>query len=300
MEIRTLRYFLAVAREENMTRAAEALHVTQPTLSKALKSLEDELGKKLFTRHSFSIKLTDEGILLRNRAEDLVSMADRIEREFVSLDDITGGDLYFGLAESFQIRYLAHAIHSFKQIYPGLRYHITSGDSEQVLEKLDKGLLDFVVLVETPDAGKYEFLVFPEDDVWGLVMPEDDLLAKKKDIRVDDLTGLPLFCSEQSWEKDIPRWAGAKMAALHLEGSFRLAYNASIFAKEHLGYLLTFDRLIDTSPGSGLAFRPLTPHLETKLYLVWKKYQTFSPIAERFLTQIRTSFLPDSRLACES
>ena len=300
MEIRTLRYFLAVAREENMTRAAEALHVTQPTLSKALKSLEDELGKKLFTRHSFSIKLTDEGILLRNRAEDLVSMADRIEREFVSLDDITGGDLYFGLAESFQIRYLAHAIHSFKQIYPGLRYHITSGDSEQVLEKLDKGLLDFVVLVETPDAGKYEFLVFPEDDVWGLVMPEDDLLAKKKDIRVDDLTGLPLFCSEQSWEKDIPRWAGAKMAALHLEGSFRLAYNASIFAKEHLGYLLTFDRLIDTSPGSGLAFRPLTPHLETKLYLVWKKYQTFSPIAERFLTQIRTSFLPDSRLARES
>ena len=300
MEIRTLRYFLAVAREENMTRAAEALHVTQPTLSKALKSLEDELGKKLFTRHSFSIKLTDEGILLRNRAEDLVSMADRIEREFVSLDDITGGDLYFGLAESFQIRYLAHAIHSFKQIYPGLRYHITSGDSEQVLEKLDKGLLDFVVLVETPDAGKYEFLVFPEDDVWGLVMPEDDLLAKKKDIRVDDLTGLPLFCSEQSWEKDIPRWAGAKMAALHLEGSFRLAYNASIFAKEHLGYLLTFDRLIDTSPGSGLAFRPLTPHLETKLYLVWKKYQTFSPIAEHFLTQIRTSFLPDSRLARES
>ena len=300
MEIRTLRYFLAVAREENMTRAAEALHVTQPTLSKALKSLEDELGKKLFTRHSFSIKLTDEGILLRNRAEDLVSMADRIEREFISLDDITGGDLYFGLAESFQIRYLAHAIHSFKQIYPGLRYHITSGDSEQVLEKLDKGLLDFVVLVETPDAGKYEFLVFPEDDVWGLVMPEDDLLAKKKDIRVDDLTGLPLFCSEQSWEKDIPRWAGAKMAALHLEGSFRLAYNASIFAKEHLGYLLTFDRLIDTSPGSGLAFRPLTPHLETKLYLVWKKYQTFSPIAERFLTQSRTSFLPDSRLARES
>lgn len=300
MEIRTLRYFLAAAREENMTRAAESLHVTQPTLSKALKSLEDELGKKLFIRHSFSIKLTDEGMLLRNRAEDLVGMADRIEREFVSLDDISGGDLYFGLAESFQICYLAQAIHTFKQTYPGLRYHITSGDSEQVLEKLDKGLLDFVVLVETPDAGKYEFLVFPEDDVWGLVMPEDDLLARKKDIRVDDLTGLPLFCSEQSWEKDIPRWAGAKMAALHLEGSFRLAYNASIFAKEHLGYLLTFDRLIDTSPGSGLAFRPLTPRLETKLYLVWKKYQTFSPIAERFLTQIRTSFLPDSRLARES
>ena len=290
MEIRTLRYFLAVAREENMTRAAEALHVTQPTLSKALKTLEDELGKKLFIRHSFSIKLTDEGILLRNRAEDLVSMADRIEKEFISLDDITGGDLYFGLAESYQISYLAREIHTFKQTYPDLRYHITSGDTEQVMEKLDKGLLDFVVLAETPDTGKYESVNFPETDVWGLVIPEDDSLAEKKAIRVDDLAGLPLFCSEQSWENDIPRWAEEKMDSLHLEGSFRLAYNASIFAKEHLGYLLTFDRLVDTSPGSGLVFRPRTPRLETKLYLVWKKYQTFSPIAERFVKQIRSAF----------
>lgn len=291
MEIRTLRYFLAVAREENMTRAAEALHVTQPTLSKALKSLENELGKKLFTRHSFSIRLTDEGILLRNRAEDLVGMADKIEKEFVSLDDVTGGDLYFGLAESYQISYLAREIHTFKKDYPGLHYHITSGDTEQVMEKLDKGLLDFVVLAETPDMGKYESLIFPESEVWGLVMPEDDALTAKKAIHVDDLIGLPLFCSEQSWENDIPRWAGAKMGALHLEGSFRLAYNASIFAKEHLGYLLTFDRLVNTSAGSGLTFRLLTPRLETKLYVVWKKYQTFSPIAERFLGQIRTTFI---------
>ena len=286
-----LRYFLAVAREENMTRAAETLHVTQPTLSKALKALEDELGKKLFTRHSFSIKLTDEGMLLRNRAEDLVSMADKIEREFISLDDITGGDLCFGLAESHQIRYLAREIHSFKQACPGLRYHITSGDTEQVMEKLDKGLLDFAVLAEAPNTGKYRSLVFPEPDKWGVVMPKDDPLAAKKAIRAEDLIGLPLFCSEQSWEKDIPRWAGAKMDALHLEGSFRLAYNGSIFAREHLGYLLTFDKLVDTSPGSGLTFRPLTPRLETKLYLVWKNYQTFSPIAERFLVQLKAAFL---------
>ena len=292
MEIRTLRYFLAVAREENMTRAADTLHVTQPTLSKALKALEEELGKKLFTRHSFSIKLTDEGILLRNRAEDLVSMADRIEREFITLDDITGGDLYFGLAESYQIRYLAREIHTFKQTFPNLRYHITSGDTEQVIEKLDKGLLDFIVLAESPDADKYESLIFPESEIWGLVMPEDDPLAKKKVIRVDDLIGLPLFCSEQSWKNDIPRWAGAKMDQLHLEGSFRLAYNGSMFTKEHLGYLLTFDKLVDTSSGSGLVFRPLTPRLETSLYLVWKKYQTFSPIAERFLAQLGTSFSP--------
>ena len=133
MEIRTLRYFLVAAREESMTKAAEILHVTQPTLSKQIKALEDELGKKLFTRHSFNIRLTEEGILLKNRAEDLIGMADKIEQEFISLDDLTGGDLYFGLAESYQIRYLAREIRAFKQKYPGLRYHITSGDTEQVM-----------------------------------------------------------------------------------------------------------------------------------------------------------------------
>ena len=287
MEIRTLRYFLAVAREENMTKAAEQLHVTQPTLSKALKSLEDELGKKLFTRHSFSIRLTDEGVLLRSRAEDLVGMADKISREFVALDDITGGDISFGLAESRLIQYLALEIKDFRRRYPDLHYHITSGDTEQVTEKLDKGLLDFAVLAEKPDASRYDMLPFPEADRWGLVFRADDPLARKENITADDLTGLPLFCSEQSWKNDIPGWCGDRMRELHLEGSFRLAYNASMFAKAGLGYLLTFDHLVDTSPASGLVFRPLTPILETKLYLIWKKFQSFSPIAERFLDQMK-------------
>ena len=247
MEIRTLRYFLAVAREENMTRAAELLHVTQPTLSKQLKSLEDELEKKLFTRHSFSIRLTDEGILLRNRAEDLISMADKIEQEFVSLDDITGGDLYLGLAESYQIKYLARVIKEFKTHYPNLHYHITSGDTEQIADKLDKGLLDFLVLAEYPDSRKYEYIEFPESDKWGLVMPKDDPLAKKKKIRAKDLAGLPLFCSEQAWNNEIKEWAGTAFSEMKLDGSFRLSYNGSIFAKEGLGYLLTFNHLIDTS-----------------------------------------------------
>jgi len=290
MEIRTLRYFLAVAREENMTRAAETLHVTQPTLSKTLKALEDELGKKLFTRHSFSIRLTEEGVLLRNRAEDLVSMADKIAQEFVTLDDITGGDIYLGLAESYQIRLLARAIREFRTQYPALRYHITSGDTEQVTEKLDKGLLDFAVLVEAPDKTKYESLIFPQADVWGLVFPAEDPLAKKKAVTVADLVGLPLFCSEQSWRNDLPRWCGDRMQALRLEGSFRLSYNGSMFAREGLGYLLTFDHLIDTSPDSGLVFRPLYPKLENSLYLIWKRYQALSPIAERFLKHLQTSF----------
>ena len=290
MEIRTLRYFLAVAREENMSRAAELLHVTQPTLSKALKALEDELGKKLFTRHSFSIALTEEGVLLRNRAEDLVSMADKIEKEFLSLDELTGGELYFGLAESYQIRYLAREIRTFKLSYPGLRYHITSGDTEQVTEKLDKGLLDFAVICETPDERKYHFVSFPEADYFGAAIPADSPLAGKESITADDLAGMPLFCSEQSWENDIRPWAKERFSALRLEGSFRLAYHGSIFAKEGLGILLTLNNLIDTSAESGLVFRPLSPRLEMKMYLIWNKYQSFTPIAERFLKQIQNSF----------
>ena len=290
MEIRTLRYFLAVAREENMTRASETLHVTQPTLSKALKALEDELGKKLFERHSFSISLTEEGALLRDRAEDLVTMADKIEKEFVSLDDITGGELFLGLAESYQIKYIADAIRELKNRCPKLRYHVTSGDTEQVADKLQKGLLDFVVLAEEPDPKKYDFLPLPEADVWGLVFPADDPLAKKKTFKPKNLIGLPLFCSGQAWENEIAAWAGDLFGKFHLEGSFKLSYNGAIFAKAGLGYLLTFAGIVDTSEKSGLVFRPLSPKLETKLYLVWKKYQTLTPIAERFLTQIQSSF----------
>ena len=268
MEIRTLRYFLAVAREENMSRAAEQLHVTQPTLSKALKALEEELGKKLFTRHSFSITLTEEGVLLRNRAEDLVSMADKIEQEFLSLDDITGGDIYFGLAESYQIRYLAREIRQFKKLYPNLRYHITSGDTELVTEKLDKGLLDFAVICETPNARKYNFIRFPEADYFGAVMPAVSELAKQDEITASDLVGQPLFCSEQSWENDIRPWAKELFSQLRLEGSFRLSYNGSMFAREGLGVLLTLNDLVSTSKESGMVFRPLSPHLEMKMYLI--------------------------------
>ena len=290
MEIRNLRYFLAVAREENMTRAAETLHVTQPTLSKTMKALEDELGKKLFVRHSFSISLTEEGELLRNRAEDLVTMADKIEKEFLSLDELTGGELYFGLAESYQIRHLAKEIRMLKERYPGLRYHITSGDTEQVTEKLDKGLLDFAVICDVPDGRKYKYIAFPEGDIWGLILPADAVLAKKESIRIEDLLGLPLFASEQGWEGDIRGWAGEHFAQLRLEGSFRLAYNASMFVREGLGYQLTFRNLVDVSEVSGLVFRPLEPKLEVKLYLIWNRYQAFTPIAERFLAQIRESF----------
>ena len=290
MEIRTLRYFLEAAREENMSKAAERRHISQSALSKQLKGLEDELGKKLFVRHSFSIELTEEGMLLRKRAEDLLSMADKITAEFASMDDIIGGNIYFGCAESYQIRHLAALIKRFKKQYPGFHYHITSGDTEQVTEKLDKGLLDFAVLVERPDYAKYNVVKMPESDRWGLVMPAGCALAQKDCITFEDLLGLPLFCSGQGWHADLPLWCGERINELTLEGSFRLSYNASVFTREGLGYLLTFEHLVNTSSESGLVFRPLYPELTTDMFIIWKKHQVFTPIAERFINELQKEF----------
>ena len=290
MEIRILRNFLTVAEWESVTAAADMLHLTQPTLSKQIKALEEELGKKLFIRGSASMRLTAEGELLRSRAADLVDMADRIEREITGLSDVLGGDLYLGLAESWQIRHLAQVIRALKERCPAVRFHITSGDTEQVTGKLDKGLMDFAVLAERPDARKYKSLSFPEEDVWGVVAPTASPLARRETVTAQDLVGLPLFCSGQGWEKDITPWAGELAPSLTLAGSFRLSYNGAIFARERLGYLLTFDHLVDTSPESGLCFRPLSPRCATKLYLVWRRSAAFSPIAERFLAMAAEAF----------
>ena len=290
MEIRTLRYFLEAAREENMSKAAERMHISQSALSKQLKGLEEELGKKLFVRHSFSIELTEEGMLLRKRAEDLLSMADKITAEFASMDDIIGGNIYFGSAESYQLRHLAALIKRFKKQYSGFHYHITSGDTEQVTEKLDKGLLDFAVLVERPDYAKYNVVKMPESDRWGLVMPAGCALAQKDCITFEDLRGLPLFCSGQGWHADLPLWCGERINELTLEGSFRLSYNASVFTREGLGYLLTFEHLVNTSSESGLVFRPLYPELTTDMFIIWKKHQVFTPIAERFINELQKEF----------
>lgn len=287
MEIRVLRYFLEIAREGNMSRAAEALHVSQPTLSKQMKDLEQELEKKLFRRGSASVSLTDEGMLLRKRAEDILEMVDKTADEFKALDNITGGEVHIGCAESHQIKYLAQTIKAFKKKYPLFRYHLTSGNTEQVVERLDRGLIDFAMIVEPPNLSKYNYLEVPETNTWGLVMKKGDALSQKEKISIDDLVGLDLICSVQAMQVDIPRWCGEKADMLNLSGTINLAYNGSVFVKEGLGYMLSFDKLADTGADSKLCFRPLTPSLETKMYVIWKKYQVFTPIAELLLNELK-------------
>jgi len=290
MEIRVLRYFLEIARTENMTRAAEILHISQPTLSRQIKELEQELGKKLFHRGSTTLTLTEEGMLLRKRAEDILDMVDKTTDEFKALDEITGGEVRIGCAESYQIKYLARAIRSFRESYPLFRYHLTSGNTEQVIERLDKGLIDFAAIVEPPNLEKYNYLEMRGTNMWGLVMPKTDPLASKEQICFEDLATLPLICSEQGLKYDITRWCGEKADILNISGTVNLPYNGSVFVKEGLGYLLAFEQLIDTGTDSALCFRPLEPRLETKMFVVWKKYQVFSPIAGLLLDKIKKTF----------
>ncbi|MCM1523490.1 MAG: LysR family transcriptional regulator [Ruminococcus sp.] len=290
MELRTLKYFLEIARNENMTRASESLHVSQPSLSKEMKALEEELGKKLFIRKNGGVSLTDEGMLLRKRAEDIVEMTEKTVAEFNSLDEINGGDIYIGCAESYLIKHLARAVKKFTEKYPFFRYHLLSGNTAQVAEKLDRGLLDMAFIAEPPDLSKYNYLEVHGADVWGVVMRRDAPLAKKRSVRAEDLYGLPLICSDQAITADIPRWCGEKAEKLTFSGTLNLCYNGSVFVREGLGYMLTFDKLADTSGESVLCFRPLEPPLETKMYIIWKKYQVFSPVAELFVKELYERF----------
>ncbi len=290
MDLRVLRYFLETAREGSVTRAAERLHISQPTLSKQLKDLEGELGKKLFVRGSHDMKLTDEGMLLRKRAEDILNMADRTLKEFKSLGEFTGGDVWVGCAESDGIKHLARCYKDLLERYPGLRLHLQSGNSADVTERMDRGLLDFAVIVREVDLSKYNYLELPATDRYGVLMRKDSPLADKETVRVDDLLELPLICSRQGITEDYPRAFQEKMDALRIVATFNLAYNAGVLVREGVGCALTFDKLADTSAESELTFRPLTPPLETKMYMIWKKYQVLSPAAEVLLKEVWERF----------
>lgn len=287
MEIRVLRYFLEVAREGNITRAAAYLHISQPTLSRQLKELEEELGKKLFVRSNYSVKLTEEGMLLRKRAEDILDMVDKTTEEFKALDEINGGDIRIGCAESDGIKYVARAAKKLHRRYPNIRYHIYSSGTEAVNERLDRGLLDFAVIVQEVDLSRYNYLRLPVQDAWGVLMRKDDPLAQRETIQAGDLRNLPLICSRQALEEEMVKWFGDELEKLNIVATYDLMYNASILTREGLGYTIGFQNLIDTGADSELCVRPLEPPLASPMYLIWKKYQVFTPVASLLLEELK-------------
>ncbi|WP_411335905.1 LysR family transcriptional regulator [Ruminococcus gauvreauii] len=296
MEIRVLRYFLTIAREGSITNAANFLHVTQPTLSRQIKELEEELGQKLFIRGSHNMTLTTEGMILRKRAEEIVSMVDKTEAEFNSMENIVGGDIYIGGGETDAIKLVAEVAKDLRSNYPNIHYHLYSGNAADVTERLDKGLLDFGILIQPADISKYDYLNLPARDVWGVVMRKDSPLAQKKAILKEDLLNVPLICSRQAITREgskneFAEWFGEDFDKLDVVTTFNLVYNAAIMVDAGIGYAVTIDKITNTSESSNLCFRPLEPRLDSGLNIIWKKYQVFSSAAEVFLEKLRENFV---------
>ena len=293
MEIRVLRYFLTVVREESISAAADYLHITQPTLSRQIKELEDELEVKLLNRgkKNRKITLTDEGMLLRKRAEEIVTLADKTRAEFDAAEEIISGDIYIGGGETEAMRLIARAAKRLQDSYPHIKYHLFSGNADDVAERLDKGLLDFGVFIEPANMEKYDYLRLPVTDTWGLLMRKDSPLASLNNIEVKNLKEIPLIVSRQSMtSNEFSGWGRFDFNQLNIVATYNLVYNASLLVAEGLGYALCLDRLVDTTDSSELCFRPLKPHLEARLNLVWKKYQIFSKAGEKFLEKLQEEF----------
>ncbi len=294
MEFRVLRYFLTVAREGSITGAANSLHLTQPTLSRQLQDLEKELGQTLLIRGKHKITLTPEGMILRKRAEEIVDMVEKTEAEFNSISDVIGGDIYIGSGETDSMKYIARVMKDIQQEYPNVKFHVYSGNAEDVIEKLDKGLLDFGVLIQPIDLSKYDNITLPEKDLWGVLMLKSSPLAKKEFVTLEDLASVPILASRQmskkySAESGFLDWFGETFEHLNIAVTYNLVYNAAIMVKAGIGYAVTLDKLVNTTGDSDLCFRPLKPKLESGLDIVWKKYQVFSPAAKLFLDKLSES-----------
>ena len=288
MDIRVLQYFLAVAREESITRAAERLRMTQPPLSRQLKDLEDELGKQLLIRGSKKVTLTEDGMLLRKRAEELVDLMKKTKAELTSSNENINGDIHIGCGETEAISFLAQAAWNLQQKHPLIQYHIYSGDAERVMERLDKGLIDFGLLVGPVDVNKYDYIRLPLKDRWGVLMRKDSPLAEKESITAEDLWDKPLIISHQtSINSEMFSWLKTDITKLNIVATYDLVYNASQFVKKGFGYVIALDKLINTTGDSSLCFRPLYPILEAGLCIVWKKYQVFSKASNAFLQQLQ-------------
>lgn len=291
MEIRVLRYFLVVAREQNITNAARHLHLTQPTLSRQLHELEDELGKKLFIRGSRKITLTEDGMLLRKRAQEIVELSDKTVNEIKYLDEENSGDIYIGTGESYGLKEIIKVMKSTQDFYPNIRFHISSGDKADTLEKLDKGLIDFGVFLDPIDKSNYSYYKVPSTDTFGVLMRCDAELADKSFITKDDLLDKPLIVSRQATSgSEIMTWFKSTPDKLNIVATYNLAYNASLMVSEGLGYALCLDKIINTK-GTNLKFIPLKPSLEVQMYIMWPKYQMFSKASEKFLENLRNNFI---------
>ena len=291
MELRVLQYFLAIARQQSISKVAKYLHLSQPTLSRQIRDLEEELGKQLLIRSNRKITLTEEGMILRKRAEEIIDLVQKTEKEITLSDDTVTGDVYIGTGETEGVRLLAQVAKKLQKIYPEIHFHIVSGDSMDIMEHLDKGLFDFAVLLDPVDLSKYESIKLPYKDITGVLMRKDSPLAEKESVCTCELVNLPLIVSRQQLNNGILDLLTKQSGSpLNIVASYNLIFNASLMVEEGLGYAIGLDKIINTTGTTNLTFKPLTPRVEIGMNFVWKKYQVFSKAAEIFLQTILASF----------
>lgn len=289
MELRELKYFLAVAREENITKAAEYLYITQPSLTRQIQNMEREVGQPLFSRSGRKMVLTEAGMLLRKRAEEIVALYEKAENEWLNFSDNVNGEVYIGGGESYGMTILMDAVGKMLSDYPDIKIHLYSGDILDVCERLDKGLIDFGLVMQPTDLSKYEHIRLSYKDRWGVLMRKDHPLADREFITPADLSGVPLVQSRHSLPNGYLADWYAGTDGINVVGTYNLLRNATYFAEKNIGCVLCFDRLINTTGDSNLTFRPLSPPVEVELDVVWKKYQVFSKAAQLFLSVMKDS-----------
>ncbi len=282
MELRVLRYYLTVAREENITRAADMLHITQPTLSRQMAELEEELHTRLFERTNRKIVLTESGMLLRRRAEELLSLADKVQQEFQSGGDELTGLISIGSGVTAAVSAcLPKLLQDYAQKYPQVRFELHTGTAAGIKDLLDKGLLDIGILMEPIEVEKYDFVRLPVKEVWGILMPADDPLAQKTAITPGDLQDLPLIVSWRIREREAKAWFGGDTEHLNVFCTYDLIDNAATLVERRLGYAFVIQGALKPAPG--LTFRPLAPEVSNTSVLVWKRYQPSHPAVQKFI-----------------
>ena len=289
MELRVLRYYLTVAREENITRAADMLHITQPTLSRQMAELEEELNTRLFERTNRKIVLTESGMLLRRRAEELISLADKVQQEFQSGGDELTGLISIGSGVTAAVSAcLPKLLQDYAQKYPQVRFELHTGTAAGIKDLLDKGLLDIGILMEPIEVEKYDFVRLPVKEVWGILMPADDPLAQKTAITPGDLQDLPLIVSWRIREREAKAWFGGDTEHLNVFCTYDLIDNAATLVEHRLGYAFVIQGALKPAPG--LTFRPLAPEVSNTSVLVWKRYQPSHPAVQKFIELAQNTY----------
>ncbi len=288
MELRVLQYFLIVAREENITRAAQLLHVTQPTLSRQIAQLEEELGVKLFHRSNHHIVLTDDGMLLRRRAQEIVDLAEKTRRDFTDRTNVLSGEISVGSGETQNMSFLSEQMVSFRTAHPSVRFSVHSATADEIKERIEKGLLDLGLLTEPVDIGKYEFLRLPQRDRWGVLVRQGDKLQARKHVTPADLLSVPLLMPwREVVRNELAGWFGDLYDHLEIAATYNLVVNAATMVRSGLGVALAFDL---STVFEDLSFVPLSPEMTSGAVLVWKKNQTLSPLVSAYLEHLKYGF----------